>query len=58
MPAKLDRCVKKVLKQKTDKFVKDNGKQPSEKQKDKMRSSAFAICNAQISCLTGELLED
>lgn len=55
MPAKLDKCVKSVMKQKMDKFIKDNGKQPSKAQRDKMRSSAFAICNSQTSCLTGEL---
>lgn len=58
MPAKLDRCVKEVLKQKVDKFVQDNSKQPNKSQKDKMRSSAFAICIVSTSCLstlTGEL---
>jgi len=61
MPAKLDRCVKQVLKQKVDKFVKDNSKQPSKAQKDKMRSSAFAICTVSTSSLktlTGELVKD
>lgn len=58
MPEKLDRCVKKVLKQKVAKFVKDNNKQPNKDQKSKMRQSAFAICTVSTSCLetlTGEL---
>ena len=56
MPAKLDRCVKSVTKQRTDKFVKDNKRQPNVSEKAKIRSSAFAICQSSIGgTLTGVL---
>ena len=55
MPEKLDRCVKKVTKQQTDKFVKDNSRQPNKTEKSKIRQSAFAICNSQLGCLDGTL---
>lgn len=47
-PAKLDRCVKQVYKQLLNRFRKRNDKEPSEKQKDKMRSSAWGICRKQL----------
>lgn len=48
-PAKLDRCVKQVYKQLLKRYRKRTGKTPSEKQRDKLRSSAWSICNSKIS---------
>jgi len=47
-PAKLDRCVKQVYKKLVKKYKEKNGKAPSEKAKDKLRSSAWAICRKQL----------
>ena len=47
MPAKLDRCVTKVKKSLTDKYVTANGKRPDEKKKAQIKQSAFAICTAE-----------
>jgi hypothetical protein len=47
-PAKLDRCVRKVYRDLVRRYTKRTGKQPSEKQKDKLRSSAWAICRKQL----------
>jgi hypothetical protein len=47
-PAKLDSCVKDVMKEKLASFRKRNGKAPSAAQRKKMLSSAFAICNASV----------
>lgn len=47
-PAKLDRCVKQVFQSLVRRFKKRTGKEPSKKQKDKMRSSAWAICRKQL----------
>lgn len=47
-PAKVDRCVKDVMKDKVASFRKRNGKAPSSAQRKKMLSSAFAICNASV----------
>ena len=48
MPAKLDRCVVKVKKRFVDKYVKDNGKQPSDKKKDEFEDNAWGICREQL----------
>lgn len=48
MPAKLDRCVTQVKKRFVDKYVKDNGKQPSAKKKKEFESSAWGICRNQL----------
>jgi hypothetical protein len=47
-PAKLDRCVKRVYKQLLKRYRKKTGNAPGEKQKDKLRSSAWAICRKQL----------
>jgi hypothetical protein len=47
-PAKLDRCVRRVYRDLLRRYVKRTGKQPSEKQKDKLRSSAWAICRSSL----------
>jgi hypothetical protein len=44
---KLDRCVAKVKKQLTEKYRKKTGKEPSEKKRKEIESSAFAICREQ-----------
>lgn len=46
-PAKVDRCVKDVMKQKVSAFRKKNGKAPSAAQRKKMLSSSFAICQTR-----------
>ncbi|RKY43053.1 MAG: hypothetical protein DRP85_00725 [Candidatus Makaraimicrobium thalassicum] len=43
-PAILDRCVRKVYKQLVDRFKQRYKRDPNEKEKDKLRSSAWAIC--------------
>lgn len=48
-PAKLDRCVKQVYKQLLDKFKQKTHKEPSQKQKDSLLSSAWAICTSKLS---------
>lgn len=45
--AKLDSCVRGVVKQKVTKFRKRNNKEPSSKQMKEFTSSGFAICKAQ-----------
>ena len=45
--AKLDSCVRSVVKQKAAKFRKRNNKEPSSKQMKEFTSSGFAICRAQ-----------
>ena len=47
-PAKLDRCVRQVYQRLLKRYRKRTGKEPGEKQKDKMRSSAWAICRKQL----------
>ncbi len=44
MPAKKDRCVKDVVKEKVDRYKKKHNKEPSEKLKKKYEESAYAIC--------------
>lgn len=47
-PAKLEKCVSDVMSQKVAKFRKANNREPNAKEKEKMKSSAFAICNASL----------
>ena len=47
-PLQLEKCVKSVFEQLVNKFIKRNGKNPNEKQKDKLRSSAYAICQSKM----------
>lgn len=46
-PAKLDRCVADVMKQKVKDFRKRNGRAPNKKERQEMESSAFSICRSQ-----------
>ena len=46
--AKLDSCVSQVKKSEIDKFVKDNGREPTAEEKKNMESSAFAICTKSV----------
>ncbi|MHA2172730.1 MAG: hypothetical protein ACXAB7_22910 [Candidatus Kariarchaeaceae archaeon] len=45
--AKLERCVRSVVRDRVAKFRKKNGKTPSEKKMKDINSSAFAICKSQ-----------
>ena len=47
-PAKLERCVSDVLAKKVADFKKRNKRAPTAKERKKMESSAYAICNAQL----------
>ena len=48
MPAKLDRCVKEVVKRKVSTYKKTNGNAPSADKKSKFESAAFAICTKAL----------
>lgn len=47
-PAKLDRCVKNVKKQRVKKFREEKGRSPNKKEMEEITSSAFAICRSQL----------
>jgi len=47
-PAKLDRCVQDVFKQKVASFRKKNGKAPTGKKRKELLSSAWAICRSSL----------
>lgn len=47
-PAKLDRCVKNVKKQRVEKFKEEKGRSPNKKEMEEITSSAFAICRSQL----------
>lgn len=44
MPAKLDRCVRQVIKKKTDEYREKYARSPGEAQQKKIKNSAWAIC--------------
>jgi len=47
-PAKLDRCVQDVFKQKVAAFKKKNGKAPTTKKRKALLSSSWAICKSSL----------
>jgi hypothetical protein len=48
-PAILDRCVQKVYKSLVERFRKKFNREPKAKEREKLRSSAYAICTDRLS---------